>query len=53
MKILNLYAGLGGNRKLWTNVEVTAVEINLGITGMFQTQSLWAILCNKSAWNPG
>jgi DNA (cytosine-5)-methyltransferase 1 len=28
MKILNLYAGLGGNRKLWKNVDVTAVENN-------------------------
>jgi DNA (cytosine-5)-methyltransferase 1 len=27
-KVLNLYAGLGGNRKLWENVDVTAVEIN-------------------------
>ena len=26
MKILNLYAGIGGNRKLWEGVEVTAVE---------------------------
>lgn len=26
MKILNLYAGIGGNRKLWTGHEVTAVE---------------------------
>lgn len=26
MKILNLYAGLGGNRKHWENCEVTAVE---------------------------
>ena len=25
-KILNLYAGIGGNRKLWQNVQVTAVE---------------------------
>lgn len=25
-KVLNLYAGLGGNRKLWKNCEVTAVE---------------------------
>jgi DNA (cytosine-5)-methyltransferase 1 len=25
-KILNLYAGIGGNRKLWTDCEVTAVE---------------------------
>lgn len=28
MKILNLYAGIGGNRKLWEDVEVTAVENN-------------------------
>jgi len=28
MKILNLYAGIGGNRKLWTDVKVTAVENN-------------------------
>lgn len=27
IKVLNLYAGIGGNRKLWANVEVTAVEI--------------------------
>ena len=26
MKILNLYAGIGGNRKLWGGHEVTAVE---------------------------
>lgn len=26
VKVLNLYAGIGGNRKLWENVEVTAVE---------------------------
>jgi len=25
-KVLNLYAGIGGNRKLWENVDVTAVE---------------------------
>lgn len=27
-KILNLYAGIGGNRSKWKNVKVTAVEIN-------------------------
>ncbi len=26
MKVLNLYAGIGGNRKLWEGHEVTAVE---------------------------
>lgn len=28
MKVLNLYAGIGGNRKLWERVEVTAVELD-------------------------
>ena len=29
IKVLNLYAGIGGNRKLWPNqdIEVTAIEI--------------------------
>ncbi|MHA1360888.1 MAG: DNA cytosine methyltransferase [Candidatus Helarchaeota archaeon] len=35
-KVLNLYAGIGGNRKLWTNVDVTAVEINPGIAKIYQ-----------------
>lgn len=26
-KVLNLYAGIGGNRKLWEDVDVTAVEV--------------------------
>jgi len=26
IKVLDLYAGIGGNRKLWQNVEVTAIE---------------------------
>jgi DNA (cytosine-5)-methyltransferase 1 len=30
MRILNLYAGIGGNRKLWgDDHEITAVELNL------------------------
>ena len=29
IKVLNLYAGIGGNRKLWVgDIEVTAVELN-------------------------
>lgn len=35
-KVLNLYAGLGGNRKLWENVDVTAVEINPEIAKIYQ-----------------
>jgi DNA (cytosine-5)-methyltransferase 1 len=30
-KVLNLYAGIGGNRKLWENVDVTAVENNIDV----------------------
>lgn len=37
MKILNLYAGIGGNRKLWSgDIEVTAVEINPEIAKIYQ-----------------
>jgi len=35
IKVLNLYAGIGGNRKLWENVEVTAVEINPHIADIY------------------
>ena len=36
MKVLNLYSGIGGNRKLWTDVEVTAVEYNEEIAAIYQ-----------------
>ena len=36
MKVLNLYAGIGGNRKLWEDVEVTAVEIVPEIAEVYQ-----------------
>lgn len=36
MKVLNLYAGIGGNRKLWQDVEVTAVELNPAIAKIYQ-----------------
>ena len=35
IKVLNLYSGIGGNRKLWENVEVTAVEINPDIAKIY------------------
>ena len=35
MKILNLYAGIGGNRKLWGGVEVTAIELNPEIAAIY------------------
>ena len=36
MKVLNLYAGVGGNRKLWENCDVTAVESNEKIAAVYQ-----------------
>lgn len=36
MKVLNLYAGIGGNRKLWTDVDVTTVELNPKIAKIYQ-----------------
>lgn len=37
MKILNLYAGIGGNRKYWKDVDVTAVEYNQEIADVYKT----------------
>lgn len=36
MKVLNNYAGIGGNRKLWKDVEVTAVELDPKIASIYQ-----------------
>lgn len=36
MKILNLYAGIGGNRKLWEGHEITAVEIRPDIIAVYR-----------------
>jgi len=37
MKILNLYAGIGGNRKLWGDThEITAVELDPKIAAIYQ-----------------
>jgi len=35
MKVLNLYAGVGGNRKLWKDCEVTSVEYNDEIASLY------------------
>lgn len=38
MKILNLYAGIGGNRKLWGDEhEITAVELEPEIAAVYKT----------------
>lgn len=36
MRVLNLYAGIGGNRKLWTGHEVTAVELDPVLAKIYQ-----------------
>lgn len=36
LKVLNLYAGIGGNRKLWKDVDVTAVENNPEIAEVYK-----------------
>jgi len=36
MKVLNLYACLGGNRLLWDNCEVTAVELDKELARLYQ-----------------
>jgi DNA (cytosine-5)-methyltransferase 1 len=37
MKILNLYCGIGGNRKLWGNVhQITAVENNQEVANIYK-----------------
>lgn len=36
MRILNLYAGLGGNRKKWEGHEITAIELNPEIAKFYQ-----------------
>jgi DNA (cytosine-5)-methyltransferase 1 len=36
--VLNLYAGLGGNRRLWENVNVTAVEMDEQIANVYRQQ---------------
>ena len=36
MKVLNLYACLGGNRLLWDNCEVTAIELDEELARLYQ-----------------
>ena len=38
MNVLNLYAGIGGNRKLWTGCNVTAVEMSEDIAQVYKDQ---------------
>lgn len=37
MRVLNLYAGIGGNRKLWRDCSVVAVEANPDIAAVYSS----------------
>lgn len=37
LRACNLYCGIGGNRKLWTDVDVTAVELDPEIAAIYQS----------------
>ena len=50
MKILNLYAGIGGNRHLWCNEhEITAIEINPDISAIYKDKFPNDIVINTDA----
>jgi hypothetical protein len=38
MKILNLFSGIGGNRMLWKDHNVTAVEIHKGVAKYYKEE---------------
>lgn len=38
IKVLNLYAGIGGNRTLWSNADVTAVEFDFVIASIYKNR---------------
>lgn len=40
MRVLNLFAGVGGNRKLWKGCDITAVEWDEKIARVYQSQNL-------------
>lgn len=50
MKILNLYAGIGGNRHLWGNKhEITAIEINPDISAIYKSKFAYDEVINTDA----
>jgi len=36
MKLLNLFAGIGGNRRTWSNYQITSVELDANICNLYQ-----------------
>lgn len=51
MKILNLFAGLGGNRRTWSNHHVTSVEIDSNICNLYQELYPNDIIINDDVFN--
>ena len=48
MKILNLYAGIGGNRKLWSDShEITAVELDKPTLEKYKVDNYGYFICIK------
>ena len=37
LRVLNLYAGIGGNRRLWSGCDITAVEFNPQIANVYRS----------------
>ena len=54
VRVLNLYAGIGGNRKHWENVEVTAIEYNEEIANIYKQlhPNDFALTKKELAFNP-
>jgi hypothetical protein len=52
MKVLNLYACLGGNRLLWDDCEVTAVELDEELARLYQERfpNDKVIVAEDKAW---
>lgn len=49
MRILNSFAGIGGNRKLWSGHEVTAVEIDLEVAKVYANRYVNDVVINGDA----
>lgn len=50
MKILNLYAGIGGNRKFWQGHDVVAVESQEYIADAYKKRLVDKLETNRAGW---
>jgi DNA (cytosine-5)-methyltransferase 1 len=49
MEVLNLYACLGGNRLLWDNCNVTAIELDIELCNLYQKRFTKDLVINTDA----